>query len=333
MYYFLYFYNSLESLLNLKEEIIMTTENLIDIGNRVFEPKHFNPSQLNISSRQINYWISNGLVPFTQIAAPKLGNKTTVIEQTDETNGPNKWVRLNLTQSVWVCIINELFMFRVSMDAMKELTYRIWQKPREEKYADDVLKFHIKNNPNRLPKVEIEKLKLNLKDEQHMEHYLRTIINPFTDMVKSAICRKGYPHTLLYVPETFDHAFHYGDKSLITDLGSIYIEKPMVSIPIAPMIAKALLADFNNKKRKNLEYLNHAERQIRDIVVFKRPKVVEIAFQDDSISTIVITEDHKSRQELADYIVRNKIKKGSKLLIDIRSDDNYKITLIKTKKI
>ena len=32
-------------------------------------------------------------------------------------------------------------------------------------------------------------------------------------------------------------------------------------------------------------------------------------------------------------ILQNKIKKGSKLLIDIRSNENYKITLIKSEKL
>lgn len=75
------------------------------------------------------------------------------------------------------------------------------------------------------------------------------------------------------------------------------------------------------------------ERQIRDIVVFKRPKVVEIAFQDKRNEAFVVTEEHKSRQQLAKYILQNKIKKGSKLLIDIRSNENYKITLIKSEKL
>jgi hypothetical protein len=71
------------------------------------------------------------------------------------------------------------------------------------------------------------------------------------------------------------------------------------------------------------------ERQIRDIVVFKKPKIVEIAFEGDHIKPIVVTEEHKSKEQLARYILENRIAKGSKLLIDIRSQGNYKLTLIK----
>ena len=74
--------------------------------------------------------------------------------------------------------------------------------------------------------------------------------------------------------------------------------------------------------------LKTLRKQIRDIVVFKRPKVVEIAFEDTQIKPIVVTEAHKSREQLSEYILRHKIAKGAKLLIDIRSQDNYKITLI-----
>ena len=311
----------------------MTANDLITLGNTIFESKHFNPSQLGISSRQINYWIGNGLVPFTENIELVMDQERSSHKPIQTDNGTNKWVRLDMTQAVWVSIINELFKFRVSMDAMKQLTYQIWQKPRENKYADEVFYHHIKNNPFGLTKSQLDQLKSHLQNEEIMQHYFRTIINPFTDMVKSAVMRKGLPHSLLYIPDTFEHAFHYGDNTIITDLGSAYIENPMLSIPLGPIIAKVLLADFENKKRIDLEYLNNVERQIRDIIVFKRPKVVEIAFQDKNIEAIMVTEEHKSRQELAKYILRNKIKKGSKLLIDIRSNDNYKITLIKSEKL
>jgi hypothetical protein len=103
----------------------------------------------------------------------------------------------------------------------------------------------------------------------------------------------------------------------------------MISIPIVPILSRILLQEYDNKKIKDLKYLSSIEKQIRDIVVFKRPKAVEIAFQDGNINTIVVTEEHKSREQLAEYILKNKIKKGSKLLIDIRSNDHYKITVIK----
>ena len=57
--------------------------------------------------------------------------------------------------------------------------------------------------------------------------------------------------------------------------------------------------------------------------------MIEIAFEAEHIKPITLTEQHKSREALARYILENKIAKGAKLLIDIRSQDNYKLTLIK----
>lgn len=105
------------------------------------------------------------------------------------------------------------------------------------------------------------------------------------------------------------------------------MQHPMISLPIVPIISRVLAVDFGNEK-KDLPYLNDIEKQIRDIVVFKRPKVIEIAFEENHIKPITVTEKHKSREELARYILDHKIAKGSKLLIDIRSQENYKLTLI-----
>jgi hypothetical protein len=214
---------------------------------------------------------------------------------------------------------------------LEELAYSVWQKPREEKYADKVFEHHIKDNPNSLPKYEVDKLKSHLRNEMLMEHYFRTIINPFTDMVKSAFYRNELPHNFLYVPETNDYMFHNWPLPLTLGLSSLYLQKPLICIPIVPILSRVLLLEYDNKKIKDLKYLSSIEKQIRDIVVFKHPKVVDIAFEDGHIKPITVTEQHKSREQLAEYILKNKIEKGSKLLIDIRSNDHYKITLIKKK--
>jgi hypothetical protein len=102
----------------------------------------------------------------------------------------------------------------------------------------------------------------------------------------------------------------------------------MICIPLVPIMARVMASEFNDERKTDLYYLNNIERQIRDIVVFKKPKEVVIAFENDNIKPITVTEQHKTREKLARYILENKIKKGSKLLIDIRSSGNYKITLI-----
>ena len=307
----------------------MTESEITELGYDIFKERDISPAQLGVTSRQINYWVDKAVVPFVQKQQSKedtLKEKDTLISEKDDTK--TKWIRLNLSQAVWVCIVKELLSFGVSIEKLAELAKSVWQKPREDKYADDVFKYHIRDNINNLPEETINSLKDDFKNELLMEHYYRTIINPFTDMIKYAFKRETLPHSMLYVPETNDYEFIVGGTELILHLSSVYLQHPMICLPLAPIISKVLAVDFGNEK-KDLTYLTGIEKQIRDIVVFKRPKLIEIAFEEHHIKPITLTEEHKSREALARYILENKIAKGSKLLIDIRSQDNYKLTLIK----
>ncbi|MCF8273334.1 MAG: hypothetical protein K9I95_05845 [Flavobacteriaceae bacterium] len=307
----------------------MTESEIIELGNSVFDERDISPAQLNVTSRQINYWLDKALLPFVQKQQPKEDTeKESNYLITENNDTKTKWIRLNLSQAVWVCIVKELLSFGVSIDQLAELANSVWKKPRQDKYADSVFDYHIKNNIHKLSEEKITFLKDALRDELLMEHYFRTIINPFTDMIKSVFKRETLPHSILYIPETNDYKFVTGGTELILDLSSIYMQHPMICLPLAPIISKVLAVDFGNEK-KDLTYLTNIEKQIRDIVVFKRPKVIEIAFEEHHIKPITLTEEHKSREALARYILENKIAKGSKLLIDIRSQDNYKLTLIK----
>ena len=301
---------------------------IIELGNNIYNERDISPAQLGVTSRQINYWIDKAVVPFVEKQQPKeVENKKKDTLKTKKEN-KTKWIRLDLSQAVWVSIVKELLSFGVSIEQLAELAKSVWQKPRENKYADSVFRAHINNKIHEISDKNINILKKNLADETQMENYYRTIINPFTDMVKSAFKRETLPHSMLYVSETNDYNFVNGSNKLILDLGSVYLKHPMICLPMAPIISKVLAVNFGNEK-KDLTYLTHIEKQIRDIVVLKRPKVIEIAFEAEHIKPITLTEQHKSREALARYILENKIAKGSKLLIDIRSQDNYKLTLIK----
>jgi hypothetical protein len=301
----------------------MISEEIKNLGNIVFNDRDISPTQLGITSRKINYWLDHNLVPFVEKHQNVKNTETISKEAATKT----KWIRLNLSQAVWVCIIDTLSSFGVSADKIYTLGKSIWHEPRVDKYADKVFKEHIKNNKHQLPKDVIQSLKQIVADEYWMKDF-RKLINPFTDMLKSAILRESMPHTLLYVPGTNDFEFLYGDANLTLKLSSVYMQHPMISIPMIPILAKVLAVDFGNKK-KELSYLSEIEKQIRDIVVFKKPKIVEIAFENENIKPIVVTEQHKTREQLARYILEHKIAKGAKLLIEIRAQGNYKLTLIK----
>ena len=300
-------------------------QQIIELGNKIYDLSEINPSRLNITSRRINYWIGKDLMPFTQKQEPE-----SEMVQLDGKK-QRKWVRLSLAHATWACIIDELLKYNIPLERLQKLTEDVWQRPRVEKYADRVLKVHIEKNPEGLSERYLQMLRDSLQDETLM-YFIRMKLNPFTDAIKSAFRSRELPHSFLYAPESNSHALHMGDKALMLELGSRFLQSTMICIPLVPILAKVIEAEFSDERKTDLYYLNSIERQIRDIVVFKKPKEVVIAFENDSIRPITVTEQHKTREQLARYILENKIKKGSKLLIDIRSNGNYKITLIQTQK-
>tara|TARA_B110000503_G_scaffold52260_1_gene84096 strand:- start:308 stop:1207 length:900 start_codon:yes stop_codon:yes gene_type:complete len=299
----------------------MTENEIKELGFVIYEATDISPAQLEVTSRQINYWIDHGVIPFAE-------KQQSIDGVDDEKINKTKWIRLNLAQAVWVCLVKELISYNVSVENLKELARNIWQKPREDKYADKVFEKLIQNRKKILSEKTVFTLEQNLGDEMLMEHYFRTIINPFTDLLKSAILDEKLPHSMVYVPSNNEHTFLEEGSELIQKIGSSYLMHAMISIPIVPLVAKVLAVDYGNTK-KDLIYITDIERQIRDIIVFKKPKYVEVAFENNHIKPIVITENHKTREDLTRFFMEHKIERGSKLLIEIRATDNYKITLVK----
>ena len=282
----------------------MNEQDYIEFGKLIFH-KNILPKDLNISSRQVSYWKSKKLLPNLEY---------------------NQHGKMNILEAIWMSIIKELSDIGIKTQKLEQLSKDVWLKPREEKYADEVLKYNINSKRSKLSKETKADLDRKLNDEILMGK-LRSEITPFTDMIKSCLIHKNQPHAFIYVPETNEHSCHPGDPKLINELNIFNSDKSIITIPILNKVSKMLSIDFKSSE-KDLKYLSSIENQIRNIVIFKRPKVVEIAFDDNHIKARKITEKHVRHEELADYFVKNKIPKGTKLLIDVRSQDNYKLTLI-----
>ena len=263
------------------------------------------PKHLGISSRQVNYWKERVILPFFE---------------------KDKHGKMNIPQAVWLFCIKELADIGISSEKLTELAEAVWNKPRNEKYADKVLNKSIKDKRNGLSDNAREILSEQLENELIMGT-LRTEINSFTDMVKSCIQYPEQPHAMIYLPKIKKHYFLLNSPELLIKLNSKFSDQTLISIPILNTIRKSIGLDLKSNQ-KNLEYLTSIENQIREIVVFKQPKIVEIAFDDNHIKPRIITEKHIKQDEIADFFLRNKIPLGTKLLIDVRSQDNYKLTLI-----
>ena len=119
----------------------MTIEEIKNLGNIVFDQRDISPTQLGITSRKINYWLDHNLVPFVE----KHQNVKDTEKKIEEAATKTKWIRLNLSQAVWVCIIDALSSFGVSADKIYTLGKSIWHEPRVDKYADKVFKCYFIN--------------------------------------------------------------------------------------------------------------------------------------------------------------------------------------------
>lgn len=90
------------------------------------------------------------------------------------------------------------------------------------------------------------------------------------------------PHSMIYVPSKDKHHFLSNKNEVLIKLNSMYSNESIICIPILNKLSKVVSFDLNSTE-KDLKYLSDIENQIRDIVIFKRPKVVEIAFDDNHI--------------------------------------------------
>ena len=281
----------------------MNKEELIKIGSLISN-KCFLPKNIEITSRQINYWKDRDIIPFLE---------------------KEKKGYMDMTEALWLLIINELSNIGIDTKRLQKLSYDIWKKPLYEKYADSVFKKII--DENKLDKVTIESLENYLGFEPIMITLFRKEINPFTDAFKSCLMSNRSVVSLIYCPKTGEHSFNFSNVGLTADLNNLYFGETLVVIPFLPLITKLVGIEIG-KSSKDLEYLSSVENQIRRVLFFDKPKLLEIVVQQNGLPKIVkITEEHKNAEELAHFFLTNKLPLGSKLMIEKRAQGNFKITI------
>jgi hypothetical protein len=282
----------------------MTREELILIGNLISK-KYLLPKQhLDITSRQINYWKERNILPFFE---------------------KEKKGFMDIQQALWVLIINELSNVGIDTNRLQKLSHDVWLKPFHEKYADSVFKKVIAEN--NLDKSESKALENFLGFEPIMITLFRKEINPFTDAFKSCLISNRSVVSLIYCPKTGEHSFNFSNVGLTADLNNLYFGETLIVIPFLPLISKLVGIEIE-KSNTDLDYLSSVENQIRRVLFFDKPKLLEIELQQNGLPKIIkITEKHKKAEELAKFFLTNNLPAGSKLTIEKRSQGNYKVTI------
>ena len=282
----------------------MNREDLIKMGNMISN-KYLLPKQhLQITSRQVNYWKERDIIPFFK---------------------KEKKGFMNMTEALWLLIINELSNIGIDTKKLQKLSYNIWIKPFNEKYADLVFKNIL--SKNKLEKIDKETIEHFLGFEPIMIDLFRKEINPFTDAFKSCLISNRSVVSLIYCPKTGEHSFNFSNVGLTADLNNFYFGETLIVIPFLPLLSKLVGIEIG-KSSSDLEYLSSIENQIRRVLFFDKPKLLEIEVQQDGSPKIIkITEEHKQPEELARFFLTNKLPLGSKIMIEPRAQGNYKITI------
>lgn len=281
----------------------MNREELIKMGNLISN-KCFLPKNLEITSRQINYWKDRNIIPFFE---------------------KEKKGFMDMTEALWLLIINELSNIGIDTKRLQKLSHDIWIKPFNEKYADAVFKKILAEN--KLEKFDNDTIEHFLGFEPIMITLFRKEINPFTYTFKKCLMSDRNLVSLIYCPKTGEHYFNFNNIGLTSDLNNLYFGETLISIPLLPFMSKLVGIEID-KSNLDLEFLSSVENQIRRVLFFDRPKFLEIVVQEDGNSKIYkITEEHKKPEELAKFFLTNKLPLGSKIMIEPRAQGNFKITI------
>ena len=264
------------------------------------------PKYFGVSSRMVTYWKSKVVLPFFDTG---------------------KKGKMNVPQALWVCLIQELSTFGINTTKLAELAKMVWDEPRQNGYFKSKLERHIiflkkqKVVDSSLVGFESVLKDSNLLDTLGME------INPFSDAVIDSILIDKKPMSFYYFPKTGEYHIRDGNKAITEKFLEMINDKAYMCIPLMPFIEQIVSVEFQ-KVNKDIAYLSQIENKIRDIIMFKSPKYIELLIDNDNIKPLIIREDHKKAKQLADFFLNNKLPKTARLLIEPRAQDNYKLTIL-----
>ena len=264
------------------------------------------PKYFGVSSRMVTYWKSKVVLPFFDTG---------------------KKGKMNVPQALWVCLIQELSTFGINTTKLAELAKMVWDEPREKGYFKSKLEKHIAFlKKQKVVGSSIDVFESILKDSNLLDT-LGMEINPFSDAVIDSILIDKKPMSFYYFPKTGEYHIRDGNKAITEKFLEMINDKAYMCIPLMPFIEQIVSVEFQRVK-KDIAYLSQIENQIREIIMFKSPKYIELLVDNDNIKPLIIREDHKKAKQLADFFLNNKLPKTARLLIEPRAQDNYKLTIL-----
>ena len=296
--YFVINYVTLCKVLHMNNDLVFKLD-LMD--QRYTLPKYF-----GVSSRMVTYWKSKVVLPFFDTG---------------------KKGKMNVPQALWVCLIQELSTFGINTTKLAELAKMVWDEPREKGYFKSKLEKHIAFlKKQKVADSSLKGFEFILNDSKLLSTHGMEI-NPFSDAVIDSILVDKKPMSFYYFPKTGEYHIRDGNKAITEKFLEMINDKAYMCIPLMPFIEQIVSVEFQRVK-KDIAYLSQIENQIREIIMFKSPKYIELLVDNDNIKPLIIREDHKKAKQLADFFLNNKLPKTARLLIEPRAQDNYKLTIL-----
>ena len=278
----------------------------LDFKLALMDQRYTLPKYFGISPRMVTYWKSKMVLPFFDTG---------------------KKGKMNVPQALWVCLIQELSTFGINTTKLAELAKMVWDEPREKGYFKSKLEKHIAF----LKKQKVADSSLKgfefILNDSNLLHFHGMEINPFSDAVIDSILVDKKPMSFYYFPKTGEYHIRDGNKAITEKFLEMINDKAYMCIPLMPFIEQIVSVEFQRVK-KDIAYLSQIENQIREIIMFKSPKYIELLVDNDNIKPLIIREDHKKAKQLADFFLNNKLPKTARLLIEPRAQDNYKLTIL-----
>ena len=264
------------------------------------------PKYFGISPRMVTYWKSKVVLPFFDTG---------------------KKGKMNVPQALWVCLIQELSTFGINTTKLAELAKMVWDEPREKGYFKSKLEKHIAFlKKQKVADSSLKGFEFILNDSKLLSTHGMEI-NPFSDAVIDSILIDKKPMSFYYFPKTGEYHLRDGNKAITEKFLEMINDKAYMCIPLMSFIEQIVSVEFQRVK-KDIAYLTQIENQIREIIMFKSPKYIELLVDNDNIKPLIIREDHKKAKQLADFFLNNKLPKSARLLIEPRAQGNYKLTIL-----
>ena len=278
----------------------------LDFKLDLMDQRYTLPKYFGISPRMVTYWKSKVVLPFFDTG---------------------KKGKMNVPQALWVCLIQELSTFGINTTKLAELAKMVWDEPREKGYFKSKLEKHIAFlKKQKVADSSLKGFEFILNDSKLLSTHGMEI-NPFSDAVIDSILVDKKPMSFYYFPKTGEYHIRDGNKAITEKFLEMINDKAYMCIPLMPFIEQIVSVEFQRVK-KDIAYLSQIENQIREIIMFKSPKYIELLVDNDNIKPLIIREDHKKAKQLADFFLNNKLPKTARLLIEPRAQDNYKLTIL-----